>query len=249
MLDRRLRSVSADEIASFDEIWISQFHRLYAWPTWDAGMVMLGWFGDDSFRDFRAWIITHGQAAVSRVIKDPDNLVDLAWDRENAFVESFDGLVYRAYLAVTGHEPPQDGPHALLDPTGECVDVRDEAAVRVLFPRLAAFRDANPSTPEQQAAAAPQPDPTERCPGCGNALTLRSANRAHVSGDGPPQCQYRRCVGCGQVATRAMSVEGWAAWTIADVNLLDQGMAFMVSKLLPSTEETAVNIAGLSGAR
>jgi hypothetical protein len=237
-LEHRLRTLSGPEILRFDEIWSDQFHKLYAWPVWDAGVVMLGWFGDDSFRDFRAWIVSHGADAVARIVGDPDNLDDLWWDRENAFDESFDALSDSAYVAAVGHEPPSGRPSGLLDPAGARLDLSDDAVVRERFPRLAARRAARPpkarsATPKVDA------DPVERCPNCGHALTLHSVNRAQVTEDGPRQRQYRRCLGCGEITERALGAEGWGPWAIAEVGSMDPGLAFLASRLPASAPDTS----------
>lgn len=92
-------------IMRFAEHWHRASDRAFAWPVWDAAYLLLGWIGDDSFSDVQAWLISHGQATFERVVAEPDNLVELAWDQENAFVESYGGLIHKAHVAVTG-EPP-----------------------------------------------------------------------------------------------------------------------------------------------
>jgi hypothetical protein len=103
---------------------------------------LLRWVGDDSFMDVRAWIVTRGRAVLDRVIEDPDSLVEVAADQDNAFVESYGGLVYRAYKDATGQAPPRTAPAGAVDLTGVRVNLKDEQAVRAHFPRLIALRAA-----------------------------------------------------------------------------------------------------------
>jgi hypothetical protein len=55
-------------------------------------------------------------AALEPDAGDPDSLADLADDRDNAFVESFDAIVERAYETVTGEELPDVYPRGPLEP-------------------------------------------------------------------------------------------------------------------------------------
>jgi hypothetical protein len=138
ILKRRLRELDGPTILAFDDHWYKVHRRAYTWPLWDAAVLLLGWVGDDSFGDVRDWLISHGRSTFERVVEDPDSLVDLDRDRDNAFVESYGGLTYRAYLAVTGTEPPRTPPSGQLDPVGTRTNLKDENAVRAAFPRLAA---------------------------------------------------------------------------------------------------------------
>jgi hypothetical protein len=101
----RLAQLSADEVYAFGRYWNAAFDRLFAWPVWDAASVLPGWVGDDSFRDVRAWIVSHGRSVVDRVVENPDSLADLAYDEDNAFEEGFDGIAYECYQDVAGHLP------------------------------------------------------------------------------------------------------------------------------------------------
>jgi Protein of unknown function (DUF4240) len=107
---------------------------------------LLGWVGDDSFMDFRGWLISHGRIVFERVVADPDSLADLADDRDNALSVHAEQLGpiagYEVYQEVTGQDPPRSESRGRLDPAGERVDLEDELAVRARFPRLWELRRA-----------------------------------------------------------------------------------------------------------
>jgi hypothetical protein len=212
-LGNRLRQLSADEIFEFGRHWYAVMDRLYTWPIWDAAIVLLGWVADDSFRDVRAWIVTHGQAAVDQVVANPDELADLAQDQEHAFVEAFDGIVYKSYRAVTGHDPVYPPSGGSIDPSGERTNLKDAEAVAARFPRLAELARAQPKkAPIDLSAVVWAPDDIERCPRCDQSLTRMSIKHVSLVGGMARRPQeFRACTGCFDFAVRVDGSNDWAA--------------------------------------
>jgi hypothetical protein len=216
VLRARLRSLSPDEILSFDDHWGEAYHRLYTWPVWDAACVLLGWVGDDSFGDVRAWIISHGREATERVIADPDSLADLAGDHHNAFVEDFHSLAAEAYEDVAGAPPLVDTSVARAGgPIGERIDLKDPAAVTRRFPRLAAI---GPIDGDGEHEPLPvEFDESERCPTCSAALPANGVQSSQQVEPGTwVTDEYRRCMSCPTIAFRTGG-GNWQAITEADV--------------------------------
>jgi hypothetical protein len=228
LLRDRLRTLAGEEILSFGEHWYAASERLYTWPVWDAACLLLGWVGDDSFRDVRAWIATQGPDVLDRVAADPDSLVDLAGDSDNAFVEAFDSLVYDAYTTVTGEEPPaRYGP---TYPAGARTDLKDEDATRARFPRLSAWRAANTATEDAEGPPTRRPDPVHRCPVCGDALSqwaYGTTRPGEADGREFPR-EFRRCVACLTVAARYQDEDGWQP---VEESALPDDIRFGVSRL------------------
>jgi hypothetical protein len=175
VLAGRLRELEPAEIVAFGEHWDAARESLFTRPVCDAATLLLGRFGDDSFLDVRAWIVTHGREQFERIVADPDALADLDEDRGNAFAESFGAIVYRAYVAATAAEPPPGpGPRGPYELTGERTDLDNEQLLATRFPRLAAIRAARAPQPAAPEPPPPQPHESFRCPECGAALSQRS---------------------------------------------------------------------------
>lgn len=138
--------LSPREILSFSDHWYAASDRALEWPVWDAACVLLGWVIDDSFADFRAWLISRGRAPFESVVEDSDNLADLADEllaTQWADAEQLDPIVrWVAYEAATGQFPPQNHANAPGSrmPKGERIDLADDRAVREHFPRLCELR-------------------------------------------------------------------------------------------------------------
>ncbi|QKW32749.1 DUF4240 domain-containing protein [Actinomadura sp. NAK00032] len=141
-LERSLSMLPADEAAAFFDRWQAVGERARRWLVWDAACVLLSWTIDDSFADFRAWLITRGRAAFKAVVDDPDNLADLAGEllaTAWAVAEQLDGVVGWAASAAKGVEHPAEIRH-VAEPGirlgEERLDLDDAMAVRARLPRV-----------------------------------------------------------------------------------------------------------------
>jgi hypothetical protein len=45
----RLTELAPADIEDCARFWCASMDAAYRWPLWDAGVVWLGWFGDDTF--------------------------------------------------------------------------------------------------------------------------------------------------------------------------------------------------------
>jgi hypothetical protein len=70
------------EIVAFRSHYIDCLHRSYDARLWLAAVVMMHGCGDDTFSDFRGWLIAQGRERFESALADPDSLADL---------DSFDG--------------------------------------------------------------------------------------------------------------------------------------------------------------
>src|SRR5262245_44546665 len=133
----RLSELAPAEVEDYARLWWASMDAAYSWPLWDAGVVWLGWFGDDGFRDFRGWLISRGRTTFETVIADPDSLADEPDDRESPLAEVWDNLIHDVYEQKTGRAIPTPAPTGPRDPAGTRIDVKDPVAVARSFPRLA----------------------------------------------------------------------------------------------------------------
>lgn len=147
-----LCTAQESEIVSFWSHHIDCLHRAYDARLWLAAVVTMHGCGDDTFHDFRDWLIALGQSRFEAALAEPDSLADL---------DSFDGdegacptLFYFGSAAPhafckrsTGDEHDSDALMRFKALCGvrkcpplknkELVNASDEEA-REMFPKLAA---------------------------------------------------------------------------------------------------------------
>ena len=99
-----------------------------------AAGLLLGGVADDSFMDFRTWLICHGREVFERALVDPDTIVDLPYDENDfGFGEVSSYVAGELYEERTGDEAPDDD-----EPDEGTSDEQlyDQATLRARFPRL-----------------------------------------------------------------------------------------------------------------
>jgi hypothetical protein len=142
---RRLRALTAGDVAAFARYWERARSSLYSWPVADAACLLLGPVEEEHLRFVQDWVISFGRAAVTRVSRNPDSLTDLSGDAGRARAAWFSEFVAEAHIITSGGTWPlpydPEGPDEL---TGRHVDLDDHAAVEQHFPRPAAYRRDHP---------------------------------------------------------------------------------------------------------
>jgi hypothetical protein len=92
-LESELRKLTLDELILFGNRF--RYFRGHAntWELWGAIYIIHGGCGDDSFNDFREWVIGQGKFFYYKTTKDPETLSEL----DPEFIEEtseFEGLGY-----------------------------------------------------------------------------------------------------------------------------------------------------------
>ena len=133
------------EVAAFDSRFTEANLALNTWDVLGAGTVLLGRMSDDTFTDFRSWVVAQGRGVHERVVAAPDSLADVDVDDLEAVgaAEEVADAAHRAYESRSGgdplpHGPDQQVPSAAGAPAGDPFDVGDDAELRRRYPRLAA---------------------------------------------------------------------------------------------------------------
>ena len=80
----RLKSIEQQLASPPNRRRLAEFLAIYmGWSMavdrrdlWAAAATLLGGCGDDSFMDFRSWLILQGRDAIEQVVRDPDVLAD-----------------------------------------------------------------------------------------------------------------------------------------------------------------------------
>ena len=143
-LTAALEDLSDDDVRAFDRELRAVRGRANRWDLWAAAYLALGGASDDSFLDFRNWLITHGRETFERVLADPDAVADLAWDEDE---NDFGAAEHWANTATEvledrgldededdGADPAEDDEFG--EPTGEPFPEDDDEWFAARFPRL-----------------------------------------------------------------------------------------------------------------
>ena len=106
-LAKELKKLTLDEIILFGNRLRFFRGKANTWELWGAIYIIHGGCGDDSFNDFREWVIGQGKEFYYKTIKDPESLVEV----DTALIEDSDweGLGYVAaetFEKLTGKEMP-----------------------------------------------------------------------------------------------------------------------------------------------
>ena len=147
-----LCTMDEPEIISYQSHYLDCMRQSYDGKLWLGASVLMGGCSDDSFSDFRCWLIGQGKAAFESAIADPDSMA--AWQRFDGD-DGYPTLFYLGSVAVDAFFkrlgiakrdfatqerfralcPPWKHPN-LKHP--EFIDITDEEKAKALFPKLAA---------------------------------------------------------------------------------------------------------------
>lgn len=106
-LKNELLRLSPQDILLFDNKFRKLRGDAYNWDLWGAIYIIHGGCGDDSFIDFRDWVIAQGKEFYYKTIANPETLVQL--NKEQIEVE-WEGMGYiprMVFEEVTGTNMPE----------------------------------------------------------------------------------------------------------------------------------------------
>lgn len=134
-LRRVMTAWPREKVVSFQRTLNAQMQRAYRWNLIAASCVVGAGQSDDGFEDFRAWLITRGQAVFERVLSDPSELATLPF--EESPLEEWNGEEFHMLPGeVGGEEDDDDWPYGPdEDPSGTPIEL-NKANLSRLFPRL-----------------------------------------------------------------------------------------------------------------
>jgi hypothetical protein len=121
-LSAALEDLSDDEVRAFYRELRALRARANRWDLWAAAYLALGGASDDSFLDFRNWLISHGRETYERVLADPDSVAELSWDEEENDFGAAEGWAYAALEVLEERGFDEDA----LDDVGADEDVDDQ---------------------------------------------------------------------------------------------------------------------------
>ncbi|MTH16498.1 DUF4240 domain-containing protein [Flavobacterium sp. LC2016-01] len=85
-LANELRKLTADELILFGNSFRNFRGKANTWELWGAIYIIHGGCSDDSFSDFREWVIAQGKDFYYKVLENPESLAEI----ETHLIEEFD---------------------------------------------------------------------------------------------------------------------------------------------------------------
>ncbi len=136
-VEAALGAACRDEVRGFDRHFAQLKADAYRWDLWAAAYIMLGGCSDDSFMDFRSWLISMGPRVYQDALRDVETLAVLA---EDAYVEDycFEELAYVAWqlLGEDEDEDEDDGADDPASPSEPAGRPWEEDDLPALYPAL-----------------------------------------------------------------------------------------------------------------
>jgi hypothetical protein len=136
-LAKEMHKLSPGEIIQFANSFRHFRGEANTWELWGAIYIINGGCGDDSFNDFREWVIGQGKDFYYRTIKNPETLSEIDADQfEDVDWEGLGYIPGAVFQELTGQEMPYPY-HEKLETTGvEWKEGSDD--LEKMFPKLAA---------------------------------------------------------------------------------------------------------------
>lgn len=76
-LRSQLNELHPNDLAKFIGVLDRLMYKTYSWDLWGAAYTIRGGASDDSFEDFRKWLISNGSDFFNQAIDNPDKLAEL----------------------------------------------------------------------------------------------------------------------------------------------------------------------------
>ncbi|RYG31885.1 MAG: DUF4240 domain-containing protein, partial [Chitinophagaceae bacterium] len=76
-----LKKLSLQELVAFDNRFRQLRGQAYRWDLWGAIYIIHGGCGDDSFSDFRGWLICQGKVLYYSALKNPETLITVSQEK------------------------------------------------------------------------------------------------------------------------------------------------------------------------
>ena len=135
-LANELRKLSPDAIIQFQNRFMYFRGEANTWELWGAIYIIHGGCSDDSFNDFREWVIGQGREFYYNTIRNPESLVEI--DHDDIEVD-WEGLGYvpaSVFEEITGQDIAALFKER-LETTGRQWD-EDSNDLKGMFPKLCA---------------------------------------------------------------------------------------------------------------
>jgi hypothetical protein len=106
ILKKLLSQLSPQEIILFDNKFRQLKGEAYDWNLWGAIYIINGGCSDDSFNDFREWVISQGKDFYSKTLNDPETLATYSQSISDIEWEGLGYVPTTVFEEITGSEMP-----------------------------------------------------------------------------------------------------------------------------------------------
>lgn len=106
MLEEELRKVTPQDILLFDNKFRQLRGEAYDWDLWAAAYIIDGGCSDDSFSDFRDWVIAQGKDFYYKTITHPGTLAEVDRERMEGEWKGIGYVAATVFKEITGMEMP-----------------------------------------------------------------------------------------------------------------------------------------------
>ena len=134
-LKKALSAYSRTDLLTFITIYTDHIYRANQWHLWTASELINGHIDEDSFEQFRNWLISKGQKTYQDALKDPETLVGHVKPGEALF-PALRTLGRQVYIEKFQSKPPYQVRHK---PKRRGVPYEGDPADK--YPKLKAWLD------------------------------------------------------------------------------------------------------------
>lgn len=103
-LRKLLMKLVPTEIIYFDNRFRQLRGEAYSWEVWGAAYTIHGGCFEDSFAEFRAWLVAQGKELYYKTLEDPEALVNLEPELVNIDWEGIKAIPGEVYKELTGQK-------------------------------------------------------------------------------------------------------------------------------------------------
>jgi hypothetical protein len=137
LLIEELVEMPIEEIFDYQRIHDQLENESYRTEIWNVAYIIGQGCGNDSFDDFRCWLIAQGKSVFERTLRDPDSLADYV-SVERRFETQWEGLLYVAAYAYqeklnTEDWIPLEG--TVVELSGSVPLTGDPSELKALYPK------------------------------------------------------------------------------------------------------------------
>lgn len=102
----------------FQNRFYDYLDQAYRWDLWGVAYIMQGGCSDDSFFDFRGWLISLGKELYYAVLENPEVITEVSYVTDEIDWEGISWSAHSAYSQMTGKIMPS-APGDAGDPKGK----------------------------------------------------------------------------------------------------------------------------------
>ena len=158
-----LKEKSVADLLEFEKQSIELFANAYDARLWAAASLTMDFCSDDTFMDFRRWLIAQGKSAYEQALENPDTLADLdlaSGDYEKPLLFDLAAIAVEIYRERTGlFEMPLDYSKYLypnLKLANKEFELYDATKLSTIFPKLfAKYKERRSKEPKSEAVFPP----------------------------------------------------------------------------------------------